>query len=287
MMNITQQFRPGKILLAVDGSPSAKAAAFAAIQIASETRWHLHALYVVDITQVFDPYSNVSQELSELGDEMPFEQKVKLFEEQGTLALAEVEELCQQMSVPVSTEMVFGGVPVNILQISKGYDLLAIGHMGNRHAKEPKHLGSNFQQIARHAHVPLLIGSSQYASQKFQRVLLAYDGSQLSHEAFRWAENLQSLFKAIMVLSVERENVRNHTWLADRHEEIDESALTQYEFIQAAGNPGHMIASKAVTEQADLILMGAYQHKNLLRWARHSTIDAVLRETNLPVLAIK
>jgi nucleotide-binding universal stress UspA family protein len=286
-MNTTQQFIPGNILLAVDGSPSAKATAHYAAQIASEMQWCIHALYVVDITQIFDPYSNISHELSELGEETPFEQKVKLFEEQGALALAEIEEICQQMNVPVSKEMIFGGVPVNILQKSEGYDLLALGHMGNRHAKEHKHLGSNFLQIAHHTNIPLLIGSDQCTPRKVQRALLAYDGSQLSHEAFKWAENLQGLFKAIMVLSVERENEREHTWLADRHEEIEESALTQYEFVQAMGNPGHIIATKAVAEQADLILMGAYRHTNFLRWVRPSTIDTVLRETDLPVLAIK
>ena len=118
-MNNTQQFNHGSILLAVDGSPSAKATAYAAAQIASKMQWRIHALYVVDVTQVFDPYSDISQELSELGEEMPYEQKVKLFEEQGTLALAEIEDLCEQMNVPITTEMVFGGVPVNILQISE------------------------------------------------------------------------------------------------------------------------------------------------------------------------
>jgi nucleotide-binding universal stress UspA family protein len=278
---------PGKILLAVDGSPSAKAAACAAIQVAAETKWHLHALYVVDITQVFDPYSDVSPELSELGEEMPFEQKMELFEEQGTLALAEIEGLSQEMGVAITTEMIFGGVPENILKMSKDYDLLAIGHMGNRHAKENKHMGSNFQQIAHHIQIPLLIGNSHCKQQKLQRVLLAYDGSLLSHEAFKWAENLQNLFKTIEVLSVERGKEKDHTWVADRHKELEESALAQYEFIRTAGNPGEKIASKALTEQADLILMGAYHHTNILRWARHSTIDTVLRETDLPVLAIK
>ena len=250
-------------------------------------QWRIHALYVVDVTQVFDPYSDISQELSELGEEMPYEQKVKLFEEQGTLALAEIEDLCEQMNVPITTEMVFGGVPVNILQISEEYDLLAIGHMGNRHAEEKRYLGSNFQQIAHHTHIPLLTGGGQYMPRELQRVLLAYDGSQLSCKAFEWTESLQSMFKAVLVLSVEREKDRKHTWLADRHEEIDESALAQYEFIRAAGNPGHIIASEALAEQADLILMGAYQHANLLRGVRHSTLDTVLRETDLPVLAIK
>ena len=286
-MNNTQQFKHNSILLAVDGSPSAKAAAHAAIQLASKLNWNIHALYVVDITQVFDPYSDIFPELSELGEETPCEQKVTLFEEQGVLALVEIEGLCQQMSVPVTTEMIFGDVPDIILQLSKGYDLLAIGHMGNRHAKETRHLGSNFQQIAHHTHIPLLIGGSQFTPQKFQRVLLAYDGSQPSRKAFEWTESLQNMFKTVMVLSVEREKERKHTWLADRHKEIDGSALTQYEFIQAAGNPGKMIASEALAEQADLILMGSYQHTNLLRWTRQSTIDTVLRETDLPILAIK
>jgi nucleotide-binding universal stress UspA family protein len=287
MMNTTQQFTPGKILLAVDGSPSAKATAYAAAQIASEMQWCIHALYVVDVSQVFNPYNDISQELSELGKELPYEQKETLFEEQGMFALAEIEELCQQMKIPVTAEMVFGDVSDTILEASEGYNLLAIGHMGNRHAKENKHLGSKFLQIAHHAHIPLLIGGSHCTPRKVQRVLLAYDGGQRSHEAFKWAENLHGLFETVKVLSVEREKERNHTWLADRREEIEESALTQYEFFQAAGNPGHVIASKALEEHVDLILMGAYRHTNLLRWVRPSTIDTVLRETELPVLAIK
>jgi nucleotide-binding universal stress UspA family protein len=283
-----RQFPKSKgILLAVDGSPSAKATAYAAVQIASEMQWCIQALYVVDVSQVFNPYNDISKELSELGEEMPYEQKETLFEEQGTLALAEIEELCQQMKVPVTTEMVFGDVSDTILEASEGYNLLAIGHMGNRHAKENNHLGSNFQQIAHHAHIPLLIGGSHCTSRKVQHVLLAYDGSQLSHEAFKWVENLHGLFKTVKVLSVEREKERNHAWLAERHEEIEESTLTQYEFVRGSGNPGHVIASKASAEHVDLILMGAYRHKNLLRWVRHSTIDTVLRETDLPVLAIK
>jgi len=288
MMKTTQkQFKPGKILLAVDGSPSSKAAAYAAIQLASKMQWDLHALYIVDVTDVFDIYTDTSKELSELEEETLRERKVGLFKEQGSLALTEIEGICQGMNIPVTTEIRFGGVPEIILKASKGYSLLSIGRRGNRHVKDSKHLGSNFQQIAHHARIPLLIGDSHYMPRKFQRALLAYDGSELSREAVKWGETLSGLFKAVTVLAVEKENERDHTWLADRHEEIAASALTQYGFIQAAGNPGRMVASKALAEGADLILMGAYQHTNLLRWARHSTIDTVLRETDLPVLAIK
>jgi len=131
-MNDTKQPNHNSILLAVDGSSTAKAAAYAATQMATVLQWGINALYVVDVTQVFEPYGNTSKELSELGDEIPHEQKISLFKEQGSFALMEIEDICQQMHVPLTTEILFGGVPDIILQASKGYNLLAIGRRGNR-----------------------------------------------------------------------------------------------------------------------------------------------------------
>ena len=286
-MKKAQKTISDSILLAVDGSQSAKASALVAAQVASAMHWGLHALYVVDVTDVFDIYTDTSKELSELGEEMLSEQKVRLFKEQGSLALAEIEGICQGMDVPLTTEISFGGIPEIVLKTSKGYNLLAIGRRGNRHKKEAKHLGSNFQQIAHHSHIPLLIGGDDSVGQKLQRVLLAYDGSELSRKALNWAETLQSIFIGIIALSIEKENEKDHTWLADRHEEIIGSNLGQCEFIREEGHPGPMIVSTSSAKQADLILMGAYQHTRLLGWARHSVIDIVLRGTDLPVLATK
>jgi len=39
----------------------------------------------------------------------------------GTLTLAEIDELCQEMNVPVTTEMIFGGVPETILESAKQF----------------------------------------------------------------------------------------------------------------------------------------------------------------------
>jgi len=286
-MNESQQFDPNRILLAVDGSQSSKAAVYAAAQIASAIGWSLHALYVVDVTQVFEIYGDTSKELSELVDNTRNEQQMTLFEEQGTLVLAEIEGLCQKMGLLVTTEMIFGGIPDTILRTAKQYSLLALGRRGNRHEKDTQHLGSNFQHIAHHIHLPLLIGGNDTTQQKFQRILLAYDGSELSRKALTWTENLQKMFGEVIVLSVEDEHRKDHTWLESRQKEITESTLTHYEFIADQGEAGKMIASIASSRQADLILMGAYQHTQLLEWTKHSVIDNVLREVNLPVLAMK
>lgn len=286
-MSKIQQHDSGKILLAVDGSSSAKAAAYAAAQIAPALRWDLHALYVVDVTQVFEIYRDTSQELSEFGEEIPHEQKVALFEEQGALALAEIKALCQERRVSVTTEMLFGGIPEIILKKSQDYNLLAIGRLGNRHLKDPRHFGSNFQQIAHHIHQPLLVGSQGDVPQrKLERALLAYDGSESARKTLAWTEQLQTAFTKVMAISVRKEDERDFSWLEDRHAEIAESVLTHFEFIPQNGEPGSSIVTTALSKHADLVLMGAPHRTRLFRWNNHNVFDTVLRETDLPVLAI-
>jgi nucleotide-binding universal stress UspA family protein len=286
-MNDKRQSRFDSILLAVDGSLSTKSTAYAAVQIASAMHCSIHAEYVVDVTQVFDTYGDSNRELSELGGVLSNEQQVTLFEEQGTFALAEIDYLCQEMNIPLTTEMVFGGIPDMILESSKQYKLLALGRRGNRHERASHYLGSNFRQIAHHIHIPLLIGGSANEKRKIRHVLLAYDGSRFSRTALSWIESLQWIFEKITVLSVENGHEKDHTWLEERQKEIMDSNLSNYEFVREEGEPGLVIASTALSRKADLILTGSYQHGPLLEWAGHSVLDAVLREVNLPILATK
>jgi len=287
-MNNTQRFNPNSILLAVDGSPSSKAAAYVASQVASTFEWNIHAMYVVDAAQVFEMYSNPSQELSKLDGEISNERLITLFEEQGSLTLAEIDELCQEMNVPVTTEMIFGGVPEIILEASKQYRLLAIGRRGNHRAQDSHRLGHNFRKIAHHTHTPLLISNDEVLPIKCHRVLLAYDGSKPSHAALSWAEKLQRVYTDIMALSVGKKGeMENASWLEARQKEIANSKLMHYEFDREIGAPGKVIASVASSRKADLIVMGAYQHSQLREWATHSTLNSVMHEVAIPILAAK
>ena len=287
MMNNTQQSKPNSILLAVDGSSSAKAAAFEATQVASALGWNIHALYVVDAAQIFEMYSDTSRELSKLGGEISNEETITLFEEQGTLTLAEVDELCQEVNVPVTTEMIFGGVPETILEASKQFGLLALGRRGNHLVKDHHHLGHNFRRIAYHTHTPLLIGNLDNTPLRHQHILLAYDGSKLSRTALSWTEKLQRMFADVMALSVGEKCEKDCTWLEERQKEIEQSSLKNYEFDREVGEPGKIIASVATARQADLIVMGSYRHSQLREWATHSILSSVMRQVRIPILATR
>ena len=277
----------GKILLAVDGSHPSSSAARAAAWIAKSLHWSIHAVYVVDAAQVFEMYGDTTPELSEFGTQVPDEQQFDLFKEQGLLALAEVESLCQLVDVPVTTELIFGGVPHVVLESARQYQLLALGRRGNRHENVSQHLGSNFRQIAHHAHCPLLIGGNNSNHNKCQHLLLAYDGSTLSKQALTWADDLGTKCRDILVLSVEKEYEKDHTWLEDRQLEIERSGVKPNEFIRGGGDPRRSIVAIASSRQADLILMGAYHHAQFMEWTNHSVLDSVLRESDIPILAMK
>ena len=286
-MNNTRQFNSNSILLAVDGSSSAKAVAYAAAQVASALEWNIHALYVVDAAQVFEMYSDTSRELSKLGGEISNEQLVTLFEKQGTLSLIEIEELCLEMNVSLTTEMIFGGVPETILEASKHFSLLALGRRGNHYERDGHHLGGNFRRIAHHVRIPILIGGTDNTPLKHEHILLAYDGSKFSHTALSWTEKLQKLFVDVMAVSVGKNCEEDCAWLEERQKEIAQSTLKHYEFDREIGEPGKIITSVATSRHADLLVMGAYKHSQFREWASHSALDSVMHEVAIPILAAK
>ena len=182
--------------------------------------------------------------------------------------------------------MVFGTVPTVVLKSVEQYSLLALGRRGNRHEKEAHHLGRNFRQIIHHAHVPLLISGNSPAQKKFQRILLAYDGEESSKTGLACLENLQFLFPEVFILCVKPENYGS-TWLEERQEEIVNSNLKQWEFIDCEGDTASLIVSTALAKQVDIIMMGAYRHTQLIDWATRNTLNTVLANSDLPVFAIK
>jgi nucleotide-binding universal stress UspA family protein len=225
--------------------------------------------------------------LKELGNDLPKERHISLFEEEGTLALVEIKDIGREMGTAVTTEMIFGGIPEIILESAKQSNLLALGRRGNRHEKHSQHLGSNFRQIEHHAHIPLLIGGSEPTQEELNRVLLAYNGNDLSRSALNWVEGLQTIFTDIIVLSVKTKNEPGSAWLEKRQEEISKSTLGHWDFVGMEGEPGPIITSTALARQADLIVMGAYRHRQLIEWASHRTLNYVLSNIDLPIMAIK
>jgi nucleotide-binding universal stress UspA family protein len=270
---------PNEILVAHDGSPAALAAAGVAIQIAQSQDLSIHGLYVVDETLALDTYADYRRELHGDGAPTSRAELLNWFGKQGDAALQILEARCRAAGVPVTAAILAGGVPEMVLRESEKAQLLAIGRRGHSHEGDPDHLGRSFRAVAHHAHPPLLIGGDQ--ERTVQRLLLAYDGTKQAEAALAWAVLLERTLPAeVAVVAVQEGGLQpTSDWLAQAR-----AQLSGCQCMHRAGQPASEIVAAANEAQADLIVMGRYRHTSLLGWFMGSTVDRVLRGTQLPVL---
>ena len=268
-----------EIVIAQDGSPAALAAAGIAIQIAQSQDLSVHGLYVVHETLALDTYADYGRELESDGEPASRAELLTWLEEQGDIALQMLEVRCQAASVPVTADLIAGGVPEMVLRQSEQARLLAIGRRGHGHEGDPDYLGGSFRAIAHHVHLPLVIGGDEQRT--VRRLLLAYDGTKDAQLALAWASLLQPTLPAEVVVVAVQENGLQSTsaWLDEAR-----ARLSGCQCLHRLGQPASEIVAAAEENQVDLIVMGRYRHTALLEWIMGSTVDRVLRGTQLPVL---
>jgi len=207
------------------------------------------------------------------------------FEIQGEVALQWLETRCNDSGVPVSTELLAGGVPELILRKASNAQLLAIGRCGHGHKDDPNALGHKFRNIAHHAHMPLLVGGK--AERSLRRLLLAYHGRAHADRALTWTIRLQQALSAEVIALVVDEESNSHPVRSEMEEieiRLAQSKLNQYRLLSTQGQPADKIAELAASIDADLILVGSYRHRAFVEWLMGSTVDRLLRATSLPVL---
>lgn len=273
------------ILVAQDGSPAAQAAAGVAIQLARSQNLLIQGLYVVDEALALGTYTNYHAELGSADEPTSRAELIAWLKERGNAALQWLEARCQASDVFVTTDLLVGGVPELVLREAAQVQLLAMGRRGHGHAGDPDHLGRNFRAIAHHARQPILVGGDE--QRLVQRLLLAYNGSERAQHALTWASLLQRTLSAeVLVLAVQESTDASRQWPAEMQSHLAQSDLANYRFLSRRGQPATEIVAVAAENQVDLIVMGRYRHTALLEWLVDSTVDRVLRSTQLPALIV-
>jgi nucleotide-binding universal stress UspA family protein len=281
------------ILVADDNSSEARAAASVALQIAKNQNLAIRGLYVAEEILALDTYANYHTELPVLsaasnGSDREPASRAELmswFEKQGKMALLWLETACAEAGVPVTTNLLAGGVSELVLRDAAHARMLAIGRRGHGHKDDLDSLGHHFRKIAHHAHLPILVGGKQ--SHSLHRLLLAYHDQAHAQDALTWTAKLQrDLSAEVIVLSVfeDTESGRCTMSLKEIKDSLAHSGLASYRFLTGHSRPADEMAAVAAANDADLIILGRYRHSALLEWLAGSTVDRVLRTTSLPVL---
>ena len=142
-----RDYLPGTILLAVDGSEEASAAARTAVELAERTDSELHVVHVGEVTPVYHPerhgYRARYEELQEQARRLLEEQVHEVNSAGGTVSRAHL-----RMGRP-DEEIVVLGEEI-------GADLIATGSRGLGGMRRAL-MGSVSDSIVRHSHCPVLV----------------------------------------------------------------------------------------------------------------------------------
>ena len=145
-----------KILVPVDGSPTATRALVAALQMARESGGSLRLLHVIEeLAQViaYDPYGAYPGDLA------------KVMRDNGHRVLADARAVAQAAGVPADERLVEASGERLAEAVVKeatsfGADLIVVGTHGRRGLGRVL-MGSGAEQIIRHASVPVLVIRSE------------------------------------------------------------------------------------------------------------------------------
>jgi len=270
------------ILVPLDGSEHSRAALDYAIWITKKFDGTLFGQHIIDTISIegtffhdisgslgFEPYLDFSSKMREI------------LEERGKAILDEFVARCEKDGIRYTTVLDMGLIANEICDRAKVSDLVVIGHRGVNEEFSTGLLGTTAETITRKCPRPVFVSTKQFKA--IDRPLLAYDGSQRASSAMESAaEFCTVLHLPLTVLAIAKEESLAQTNLQQARSYLSSYAIeVKYESVR--GYPEQKIVEYLVNLNHDLLFIGAYGHRRIIKMVLGSTTEYVLRNSPCPV----
>ena len=166
-----------------------------------------------------------------------------------------------------------------------GVRLFVLGRHGQSAVSNRSDLGSNVERVVRVLQRPVLTVTEDF--QAPQRVLIAFDGSALTHRGVQMVAGsplLRGLPVTLLMVGKSRQAGPREMALAAST--LREAGFTVHESIQD-GDAQEVILQTIASESIDLLVMGAYSHSRWRSMVFGSKTDELLRKVRIPALLLR
>jgi nucleotide-binding universal stress UspA family protein len=157
--------------------------------------------------------------------------------------------------------------------------ILNISHPPGEHPLD--RLTSGISTIVRHACRPVMFVPRVVP--KVERILLPFDGSLKAREALYVATYLAGKWHLTLDVLTVLESGRTTVEIVQQAEDYLTQRGVSANFIAKTGNVADAILATAEEQNTHEIIMGGYSSSRVMEVMFGSTVDRVLRETNVPV----
>ena len=287
------------ILVPLDGSPESEAV----LPVASEVA-HRTGSTLILLTSVYQPGG-----WGEFQFTVDLEKEARLAQQYLDSRKVELE----RDGLIVEAQAVSGPPAQAVIDyaVARSADLLAMSTHGRSGATRWA-FGSVADQVLHGSHTPVLLVRSHRPAATvppaFRKILVPYDGSELSEAALPFIQEFAKAFEASIVLfhvlfppamaysGFEAPIATDRLWkdleeVARKHvgeaaEKLSDAGLSVKPIV-SFGPAVDEIVRAATLEGADLIAMSTHGRSGVGRWIMGSVADAVVRRSDLPVLLVR
>lgn len=246
------------LLIPLSGGDPSWCAVDQAIQVEKCDNTHLNGLHVTRKSNPLNP-----EALESIRQQ--FEQRCEEANIQGRMAFAE------------------GEISRVVIERALMNDLVVLNLAHPPGSRIVDRLSSGLRTIIRRCARPILAVPGKAGS--FERLLVAYNsslkGRQVLTLAAYFARRQQSRLNVVCV--TERPTDGSGQWLREARKYLESHGIdARYHHLR--GEPGKMILQTGRSQNCTMILMGGYGFSPVVEVVVGSAVDAVLRETVIPVL---
>ncbi len=269
------------LLLAIDASPYAEAAAHYAAFFSQQLKLPLEVLHVLDSRAAGTPASfDVAVDDAMMTPQ--FDASIQeVLEARADELRVHMNATLRRLGLSAEVELTSGGPAGAILERAGARTLSVLGKEGE--AAElggTTRLGSVAERVVRRAEGAVLLVPPRFS--KPERVVLGYDGSGGAEAALEYTLALAQRLKVpVLALSAQDDEAAAQAQLGTVRARTEREGLrleTEYRY----GDPAEAILS--ATREGDLIAIGAFGAGRLAEFFHGSTTGTIIRQSNVPVL---
>jgi nucleotide-binding universal stress UspA family protein len=292
------EFKPQrKILIATDGSETAKEAADFGIEALKFSGAKVYAVYVIGTTS----HGSVPEDEKR-------SKKIAQYEEVGHEATSYVEEKAKAAGLEAESILLKGNPAEEILDFAEGQDvdIIVVGSLGKSGIKRFV-LGSVSEKVVRHAKVPVLIVREQKGEKSYKKILIATDGSKAAENAADYGIEIAkwhgAKVYAVYVADITSFDsiLMDEVWVKNTYEQLEKigyraiynleedvkAAGIEAESILLKGNTAKEILDFAEEQKVDMIVLGSIGKSGVQNFLLGGTSGKVSRNSKIPVLVVR
>lgn len=271
------------ILVPTDGSDFCEISLKYALDFAKKYDAYVKSLHVVDIRAIKGPFIrdiSASMGLVPIIDYQPKIQEI--LEERGKIALDTSEQMCKEAGIRFFREMVTGIISQEIKKAGHTVDMIVMGQRGEHAEFGTVLLGSTLEATVRETHKPILVTPATY--RPVNRILMAYDGSDIANCALRVCRNISTeIGLPVTVITVSDHAAEGEAILNEARQYLAPNDIDA-DYVLKSGDDSKIILSAMADYRCDLLIMGAYGQGRFLELVLGSTTSYILRKATFPVL---